>query len=137
MKRMEIKKFERADEVRPFTSGSGQVEILKFAGGTVGKGTFKPGWKWSTNVQPIAGTKSCESAHSGYVISGRMTVVMDGGQTQTLGPGDVVLIPPGHDAWVEGDEACVMLDFTGMEQYAVQPFAGAGAEKKAQPEARH
>ena len=27
--------------------------------------------------------------------------------------------PPGHDGWTEGDEACVLLDFGGLTDYAV------------------
>jgi hypothetical protein len=27
-------------------------------------------------------------------------------------------MPPGHDAWIVGDEACVMLDFGGLKGYA-------------------
>jgi hypothetical protein len=42
---------------------------------------------------------------------------MDDGREATVGPGDVVLIDPGHDAWVEGDEPCVLLD-TGVAAYA-------------------
>jgi mannose-6-phosphate isomerase-like protein (cupin superfamily) len=65
-------------------------------------------------VKPIAGTDSCEVAHLGIVQSGHMHVRMDDGQEGDIGPGDVVMIPPGHDAWVVGKEACVFLDFAGM-----------------------
>jgi hypothetical protein len=34
------------------------------------------------------------------------------------GPGDTAVIPPGHDAWVVGDEPCIMIDFTGAMDYA-------------------
>jgi quercetin dioxygenase-like cupin family protein len=42
---------------------------------------------------------------------------MDDGTEATMGPGDVVVIEPGHDAWVEGEEDCVFLD-TGVASYA-------------------
>lgn len=117
MAEMEVRDFQSADEVRPFVD-KGRVEIVKLAGGTVGMGTFEPGWRWSEHVKPLAGTDSCESAHMGYCISGRMVVRMDDGTEKEVGPGDVVVIPPGHDAWVVGDEPCVQVDFTGMETYA-------------------
>jgi ethanolamine utilization protein EutQ (cupin superfamily) len=69
-------------------------------------------------VKPIAGTSSCEAAHLGYIVSGRMRVAMDNGTEGIAGPGDVVSIPPGHDAEVVGEETCVFLDFTGFESYA-------------------
>jgi quercetin dioxygenase-like cupin family protein len=96
----------------------GQVSIVNLSGGTVGLGTFEPGWRWSEHVKPLAGTDSCQAAHMGDCISGRMVVRMDDGTETEVGPGDVVVIPPGHDAWVVGDEPCVQVDFTGMETYA-------------------
>jgi len=117
MAAMEVKSFDSPDEVRPF-EGKGQVEAVVVADHTVGRGTFEPGWKWSENVKPIAKTDSCEVSHLGYVMSGRMHVIMDDGSEVDLGPGDVVAIPPGHDAEIVGDEACVMLDFGEIAQYA-------------------
>jgi quercetin dioxygenase-like cupin family protein len=117
MANIEIKKLGAPDEVRPFVE-RGRVEILNFEEGTVGRAVFEPGWKWSEHVKPIAGTESCQSDHTGVVISGRMHVVMDDGQEADLSPGDIVHISPGHDAWTVGDEACVMMDFSGMGSYA-------------------
>ncbi|MGH2975478.1 MAG: cupin domain-containing protein [Solirubrobacterales bacterium] len=113
----EVKNFDSPDETRPF-EGKGQTEIIELAGHTVGKGTFEPGWRWSANVAPIAGTDSCQVLHLAYVISGRMVVRMDDGQEVEIGPGDVAAIPPGHDAEVLGSEACVMVDFGELSAYA-------------------
>ncbi len=117
MAEMEIKSFDSPDETRPF-EGKGQAEVLKIGGQAVGKATFEPGWKWSENVKPIAGTDSCQVSHLGYVISGRMRVFMDDGSEGEVGPGDVMAIPPGHDAEIVGDEACVVLDFGEFGDYA-------------------
>jgi Cupin domain len=117
MAEMEVKNFDSPDEVRPF-EGNGQAEVLNIGGKVVGKATFEPGWKWSENVKPIAGTDSCQVSHLGYVISGRMRVFMDDGTEKELGPGDVMAIPPGHDAETVGDEPCVSLDFGEFGDYA-------------------
>jgi quercetin dioxygenase-like cupin family protein len=114
---LEVRNPDEADEVRPFVD-KGRVDIVNLAGGFVGRGVFEPGWRWSEHVKPIAGTDSCQSSHLAYCISGRMVVRMDDGTEDRIGPGDVVVIPPGHDAWVVGDEPCVQIDFTGMETYA-------------------
>ena len=114
---VEIKSFDSPDEVRPF-EGNGQAEVVNVAGNTVGRGTFEPGWRWSENIKPIAGTDSCQVSHLGYVISGRMKIFMDDGSEAECGPGDVVAIPPGHDAEVVGDEACVLIDFGQFGDYA-------------------
>jgi uncharacterized cupin superfamily protein len=55
-----------------------------------------------------------------YFVSGRMKAVMDDGQELEFGPGDVMWLPPGHDAWVVGDEQCVIVDFGGYGDYAKQ-----------------
>jgi hypothetical protein len=117
MAEIEVKRFESPDEVRPF-EGNGQAEVVNLGGHTVGKATFEPGWKWSVNVKPIAGTDSCQVSHLAYCESGRMLVHMDDGTDQEIGPGDVVAIPPGHDAEIVGEEACVMYDFGEFGDYA-------------------
>jgi hypothetical protein len=117
MASMEVKSFDSPDEVREF-EGKGHADVVQVAGQTIGHGVFEPGWRWSENVKPIAGTDSCQVSHLGYVISGRMKVSMDDGSEAEVGPGDVVAIPPGHDAEVVGDEACVMVDFGEFGEYA-------------------
>jgi hypothetical protein len=114
---VEVKSFASPDEVRPF-EGKGKADVVNVAGRAVGRGTFEPGWRWSENVKPIAGTDSCQVSHLGYCISGRMKVIMDDGTEGECGPGDVVAIPPGHDAEVVGDEPCVFLDFGEFGEYA-------------------
>ena len=108
--------FESADETRQ--AGSGQGEIVKLGQTTFMRVTLPPGWKWSTDVKPIAKTDTCQATHTGYVVSGRMHVVMEDGTEEEFGPGDLTLIPPGHDAWVVGDEPFVSVDITGSPQWA-------------------
>jgi len=112
-----VKRFDQPDEVRPF-AGHGRADMVDVGGRLVGRGTFEPGWRWSQDVKPIAGTESCQVSHLGYVASGRMRLYMDDGSQQDVGPGDVVAIPPGHDAETIGDEACVVLDFGEIAEYA-------------------
>jgi hypothetical protein len=92
MATLQAKRFESPDEVRPFRDGKGKVELVELAGQMVGHGTFEPGWRWSEHVKPLSGTDSCQVEHIGYV--------------------------PGHDAWIVGDQACVLLDFGGLRGYA-------------------
>ncbi len=112
-----VKRFDQPDEVRPFQA-NGHVDFVEVGGRGVGRGTFEPGWRWSQDVKPIAGTESCQVSHLGYCVSGRMRVFMDDGSERDIGPGDVVAIPPGHDAEVTGGEACVLLDFGEIDEYA-------------------
>jgi mannose-6-phosphate isomerase-like protein (cupin superfamily) len=116
MPRLVLKQFSSADETRTFPHG--RVELLNASGGTIGRAIFEPGWRWSRDEKPIAGTQSCQMAHTLYVLSGRTHVRMDDGEEAELGPGDYAFIPPGHDGWTVGDEPCVALDMTGMSEYA-------------------
>jgi quercetin dioxygenase-like cupin family protein len=119
MAALETKSLDAPDETRPFEKG--KAEIVTLGGMTVGRAVLEPGWRWSEHVKPIAGTSSCEVAHTGYVVSGRLRVVMDDGSQGEAGPGDAFVIPPGHDAWTVGDETFVSVDFSGgMADYAKQ-----------------
>ena len=114
---VEAKSFDSPDEVRPF-EGKGKVDVVVVGGHTVGRGEFEPGWKWSTNLKPIAGTDSCEVSHLGYCMAGRMKIMMDDGAEFEIGAGEAAAIPPGHDAEVVGDETCVWIDFGEISEYA-------------------
>jgi hypothetical protein len=46
-----------------------------------------------------------------------MKVVMYDGTEGEAGLGDPDVIPPGHNAWVIGDEPVVAIDFTGLKAY--------------------
>jgi hypothetical protein len=119
MEKAEVMSFGKPDEVREFPKG--RLELIKIGGATVGRATFEPGWKWSNSIQPIVKTKSCEAAHFQYHISGVLMVVMDDGTKFECRPGDVSLLPSGHDAWVLGDEPAIVVDFQGMVDYAKAP----------------
>ena len=110
------KNFDSPDEVRPIPNGS--VDVVKLGDLMAMRSTFNPGWKWSESVKPIVGTDSCQVHHIGYQVSGRMAAKLDDGTELEVGPGDAYNIPPGHDAWVVGNEPVVSLDFRGAESYA-------------------
>jgi len=114
----EWKGFDKPDEVREFPNG--KLEMIKIGGAMIGRGTFEPGWKWSTSVQPLAKTHSCEAPHFQYHVSGILRVKMDDGTEFDCKPGDVSLLPSGHDAWTVGDVPAVVIDFQGMVDYAKQ-----------------
>ena len=117
-KKAEMKSFTKPDEVRTFPKG--KLELVNIGGAVVGRATFQPGWKWSTSLQPIVKTKSCEAPHFQYHVSGTLKILMDDGTEFLCKAGDVSLLPEGHDGWVIGDEPAVVVDFQGMIDYAKQ-----------------
>ncbi|MGZ8745111.1 MAG: cupin domain-containing protein [Nocardioides sp.] len=116
MSGIELQSIEKPHETRPYKA-HGHMDVVTLGDFTLGRGTFEPGWKWSADVKPIAGTDSCQVLHTGFCVSGSMTVRMDDGTETTISPGDVVRIEPGHDAWVDGPDPCILLD-TGVAGYA-------------------
>ena len=114
---IEKKSVNSPDDLRTFDKG--KVELRTFNdGATIGRITLEPGWSWDKCVKPIVNTNSCQAPHTQYMISGRIKVVMDDGTEEEFGPGDTSVIPPGHNAWVVGDESVVAIDFTGLRDYA-------------------
>lgn len=116
LEQIEKKNLSKPDERRVFAQGV--LELVTLGGFTFGRATLQPGWKWSTSVKPIVQTSSCQAPHLQYHVSGRLHVVMDDGTHMEFGPGDVSHIPPGHDAWVVGNEPVVVIDISGMAEYA-------------------
>lgn len=113
----EIKSIDKPDERRDFPRG--HLEVVQMPGLLFGKATFEPGWRWTESLKDIMGTDLCEADHKGYIVQGRLRIQMRDGSEGEVGPGDVFVVAPGHDAWVVGDEPCVALDFGGgAEEYA-------------------
>ena len=112
----QVRPFTKPDEVRTFPKG--KLELININGGTVGRATLEPGWKWSESVKPIANTPSCDAPHFQYQVSGTLKIVMDDGTEFVSRAGDISLLTAGHNAWVVVNEPVVLVDFQGMANYA-------------------
>ena len=113
-----VRRFDEADERNEFDEGF--VDLVSIGSVTFGQETLTPHWRWSKHVRPIAGTERCEFHHVGYQLSGRWIVEDRDGFQLEVKPGDIFDTPPGHDAWVIGDEPCVTIDFQGIADWAVR-----------------
>jgi hypothetical protein len=96
----------------------GSMNVVSLAGAIIVRAEFGPGWRWSTDARPAVGTDSCQVPHTGIVLSGRFAVRMDDGTEGEFGPGDAHVVGPGHDAWVVGDEPCVLIDIAPAQPVA-------------------
>lgn len=112
---MELKGFDSPDEVRTFEKA--RLELLNIGGGQVGRISVEPGWRWSEHMKEVAGTNLCQAPHFQYVLQGVVHVVMEDGSEADIGPGTVSVLPPGHDAWVVGDEPAVVIDWAGASRW--------------------
>jgi class 3 adenylate cyclase len=116
MARLQRKPIEQPDEVRQYTNGA--TEIFELDDFVIGRMIMHPGWHWTRDVQPIVGTERCLNHHLGYVVRGTLHVALEDGSELDIGPREMFEIPPGHDAWVVGDEPWEAIDFRGARSYA-------------------
>jgi ethanolamine utilization protein EutQ (cupin superfamily) len=105
------------DEVAADAHGRIAKASVELDGVTVTRVTFGPGARWSDDLKEYAGTDSCRLPHVALVLEGRLHVRMDDGSEEEFGPNDVMLLPPGHDAWSVGDQAAVFVEFSRGNDY--------------------
>ncbi len=116
MDKVEHRDFAEPDETRTFTNG--RMEVLNVGGSDIGRLVLEPGWRWSQDVKPIAGTELCEAPHFQYHVSGTLRLQLEDGTEFDARPGEVTALPAGHDAWVVGNEPVVVVDWWGASNYA-------------------
>lgn len=114
--KFEVRSHSSPDELR--TPNKTSVEVVQFDGVTMGQFNFEPGWRWSECIKPVIKTDHCQVSHVGYAVSGCLVVRMTDGTEKTITAGDFYTIPPGHDAWVEGDQP-----YVGIEVLSANVFA--------------
>lgn len=113
--RLQRRRFSEPTDVRPFSHG--RVDIIELGDHVIGREVYEPGWRWSIDVKPIAGTDFCQYHHVGYSASGLVKIQLSDGTELEIGPEEVFEIPPGHDAWVVGDEPWISIDFESMRTF--------------------
>ncbi len=121
--RLQKRNLSQPDEVRPV--GRGRLEVVALGDSVLGRISYEPGWRWSEDVRPIVKTELCEVHHVGYVVSGQLHTEMRDGSVMEVRAGDVFEFPPGHDAWVIGDEPWVSIDWAGRRYFGQAPEAAA------------
>jgi class 3 adenylate cyclase len=110
-----IRNFGEPDEVVEF--GGATEQLISIGGLTVSRTVQPVGWRWRTHFQPLVGGDWCQAHHVGITLEGRQAILLEDGTETEYGPGDLYDVPPGHDGWTIGDEACVMLEWSGMRRW--------------------
>lgn len=108
--------FATPTETREFPNG--RVDLVRIGDTEIGRLTLQPGWRWSTDVKPLAGTQWCEAPHFQYHVAGTLRVRTNEGHEFEATPGQVTALPSGHDAWVVGNDPVVIVDWWGASTYA-------------------
>lgn len=123
--------FETPDKALSFEHGFVEIANLAGTGGAVTRMVMRPGWRWTTDLGHVIGTDTCQTRHVGYCLEGSLHVELDGGATLEIKAGDLFVIPPGHDAWVDGQATCTILDWGSMATTAAP--VGAPAQRPTRP----
>jgi hypothetical protein len=113
---IEARDFSSPDETRK--PDKTLIELVGINGGQIGRFTFQPGWRWSECIKPVVNTDSCQVDHIGYMLEGKLHIQHTDGTQQDITPGMVYRIAPGHDAWNDGGEAAVVVEFQGAANFA-------------------
>ncbi len=103
--------FDASDEKRTYDKLV--LDLVSLGGVTVSRNVYQPGWRWSASIWPLVRSDGCQVRHAFYMVSGHMRVHMNDGAELEFGPGEVGIVPSGHDAWVVGQEPVELIDFGG------------------------
>ena len=103
--------FDDPAERRVLAGGRVVADVVRIGEMPVLRVSHEPGWRWSEHSRPEVGSDRCPNTHVGLMLSGRMAIEGADGSRVEAGPGDVLAILPGHDAWTLGDEPAVLVQF--------------------------
>ncbi|WP_164156515.1 cupin domain-containing protein [Sandarakinorhabdus rubra] len=111
---IEVRRFDTPDSVLDMEKAGGiRIIGMSSTGSTGMHAVFEPGWTWAKDEKPLLGhPDSCPAHHTGYSLSGTLVVRMiDSGMETWIRPGDFFEIPPGHDAYVDGNDRVELILF--------------------------
>jgi len=94
------------------------IDAVAAANGQVKRVVYPPGFRWSTHMKPAIGTDLCMHGHVGFLTAGRVKGQYRDGCAFDFAAPAVVVVEPGHDAWVIGREAAVLIQFDAAGQTA-------------------
>jgi len=114
--RVLVRSLDEPDDVIRYPLGKN--EVVRVGGIVVTRDVHQPGWRWDEHVKPIVGTDTCQFHHRGVVLSGRMGIGTDEGETVIISPNEVYDVAPGHIGWVEGDDELVTINWAGGAEWA-------------------
>jgi len=91
--------------------GGAQIDVVRTGACRVKRVIYPPGFRWATHMKEIVGTDLCMHAHVGFLVRGQVHIQYADGCTLEFAAPQAVVIEPGHDGWVVGDEAAVLIEF--------------------------
>jgi hypothetical protein len=99
----------QADDSR--TVGGVQIDAVRAGDARVKRVIYPVGFRWSTHMKSFAGTEWCMHAHVGFLARGQVHIEFADGCVREFRAPAALVIEPGHEGWVEGDEPAVVIEF--------------------------
>lgn len=95
--------------------GGVRLDVAPAGQARVKRMIYPAGFRWSKAMKPLVGTDRCMHAHAGFLARGEIHIEYPDGCVVKYKAPQVVAIEPGHDGWVVGKEAVVLIeiDFEG------------------------
>jgi hypothetical protein len=97
------------------------MDVARAGTGRVKRVIYQPGFHWAKDMKPIVGTDLCMHAHVGFLVSGKIKIQYQDGCTIEFTAPQAVVIEPGHDGWVVGNESAVLIE-VDFESQTAQRF---------------
>jgi hypothetical protein len=88
-----------------------KLDTVRTGNARVKRSIYPVGFHWARDVKPHVGTETCQHAHVGFLARGKIHMTFADGCTLDFTAPQVVVIEPGHDGRVVGDEPAVVIEF--------------------------
>lgn len=91
--------------------GGVKIDIAPAGNARVKRSIYPAGFHWARNIKPHVGTDTCQHAHVGFLARGHIHMTFPDGCTRDYTAPSVIVIEPGHDGRVVGNEPAVVIEF--------------------------
>ena len=87
------------------------IDVVRTGKARVKRSIYPVGFHWARDIKPKVGTETCEHAHVGFLARGQIHMTFSDGCTKDFTAPQVIVIEPGHDGRVVGNEPAVVIEF--------------------------
>lgn len=87
------------------------IDTVRTGNARVKRSIYPVGFHWARDIKPKVGTETCEHAHVGFLARGKIHMTFQDGCTKDFTAPQVIVIEPGHDGRVIGNEPAVVIEF--------------------------
>src|SRR5688572_23634169 len=91
--------------------GGVHIDVVPAGSARVKRMVYPAGFRWSTHIKPVVGSELCMHGHVGFLARGQIHIQYADGCTLEFTAPQVIAIEPGHDGWVVGEDAAVVIEF--------------------------